>query len=792
MKNIYLLLILMSLSSLQAQTLTFAPLFHTCAIDIELPAGFDSDQNASCELEYRAVGSSTWLKAYMPDRMLNQPTESFRVSLFGLEPSRVYEVRGEVIDSLPTVQRLNIPAQTFLTPVEPVVRPTPNVKWVAPNGSGTDYSEQSPGDLKTLLQAGLLCGTTVYLMDGVYETGDLRLNINQTCSERTHIVIMAAPGARPVLDGGYYTALNWAQSQNDSTLFSANLPAVASYTNLCLLDSVRLFPYATLGNNIFSGNYHLGSLSYGFDGFVRNNSAIWLKITKGTDPRQSSLVLSQYFRGLTINGFQQDNYLRIKGIIFRHYGKSSVGINGVFGAIGLRLVGTHRVLIDSCEFLYNDAPLVLEGSCQDVTIQRCHFKDNTGKWSHAMFKKSVSNQNVLYPTSLGRSLENTAILYKAGSARNNNLVIRDNLIDGFTNGIAASAGTDGIYNADVHDNKVINCFDGLECDGYWSNLKIWNNDVSGMLAGVSFAPPYHGPVYVYRNTFHHIISRKNTSDDPHHVGCQPPASYFSAGIGIKTNSGAAALNGAHLHFINNTFHSKDSLGYVMYSWNDEWEKATFINNIYYAEGSPAFFFNGMKNDSSYRFHSLNDNYFVKNSPSLAIIKEVHGQYQCHEVQDADSLQAKHQAISKSSLFQVDQPLQADPLFIDPMTDDFSLQVASPMIDAGLLVDGFYDYQGPAPDVGAIESDSLGGGMNLEESASMTISVYPNPTDGELWISSAHRILAVDIFDLKGERLGKIEELSNQEARLDIGKWKGLLLLVIRTDAGHAIKKIWVN
>lgn len=792
MKNIFLLLIFLSLNFLQAQSLTFSPIFHTCAIDIELPAGFDSDQNAICKLEYRAVGSSLWLEAYMPDRMLNQPSENFRGSLFGLEPSTVYEVRGEVIDSLPTIQRLSIPAQNFLTLVEPVVRPTPNIKWVSPNGSGTDYSEQSPGDLKTLLQAGLLCGTTVYLMDGVYETGDLQLNINQTCSERTHIVIMAAPGASPILDGGYHTALNWVQSQNDSTLFSANLPAAASYTNLCLLDGTRLFPYSTLGNNIFSGNYHLASLSYGFDGFVRDNSAIWLKTANGIDPRQSSLVLSQHFRGLTINGFQKDNYLRIKGITFRHYGKSSVSLNGVFGAIGLRLVGTHRVLIDSCKFLYNDAPLVLEGACENVTIQRCHFKDNTGKWSHAMFKKSVSNQNVLYPSSLGRSLENAAILYKAGSTRNNNLVIRDNLIDGFTNGIAASAGADGIYNADIHDNQVINCFDGLECDGYWSNLKIWNNDVSRMLAGLSLAPPYHGPVYVYRNTFHHIISRINTSDDPHHVGCQPPSNYFSAGIGIKTNSGAAATNGAHLHFINNTFHSRDSLGYVMYSWNDEWEKANFANNIFYTEGSPAFFFNGMKNDSSYQFHSRNDNYFVKNSSSLAIIKEVHGQYQCHEIWDADSLQAKHQAISQSGLFQVEQPLQADPLFTDPILEDFSLRPASPMIDAGLQVEGFYDFQGAAPDLGAIESDSLGGGMSLDESTFVDISVYPNPTNGELFISSAHRILEVEIFDLQGRGLGKIEDLSNLEARLDMGKWNGLLLLVIRTDAGQAIKKIWVN
>lgn len=791
MKNISLLILLFQTILLPAQYFEFSPLYHSCGMEIHLPAGFDSDQNAHCTVQYRVSGGPTWLKAYLPDRMLSLPTESFSVSLMNLKPNLDYEVRGEVVDSFPVFQKLSIPLRRFQTKAEPKILPTSTIKWVAPQGSGTDYTQQSPGDLATLIRAGLPCGTTVFLMDGIYETGDMRLNLNQTCDGSTPVIIMAAPGAKPILDGGYHTALNWNQSQNDSTFFSAGLPAAASYTNLFLLNGTRLFPYATVSGNIFSGNYHLAALNFGFDGFVRNDNSISLKTASGIDPRNALVILSQYFRCLTINGFGQENFLRIKGITFRYYGKSSVSLNGAFGAMALRIIGSHQLVIDSCEFLFNDAPIFMEGGCNDVTIQNCHIQDNTGLWSHAMFKKSVANQNFIYPTSMGRQLENSGILYKDGTSGGSNLVVRNNLIDGIANGIGASTRAAGIYNADIYGNTVVNCFDGLECDGNWSNLKIWGNDVSRILAGVSLAPPYHGPVYLYRNVFHHIISRENKADDPYHVGCQPPVSYFSAGIGIKTNSGAAPLDGSFLHFINNTFHSEDSLGYVMYSWDDEWEKIDFTNNIFYAENSSAFFFNGMKNDSSYQFLSDHDNYFVKNSSVLAIIKEVHGQYQCHEVQEADSLQMKHRAISKSNLFQILSPLQADPLFVDPISDDFSLQVGSPMIDAGVVVDGFYDYQGMLPDIGALESDSLGM-MSLAEKANRTISIYPNPTDGELFISSKSLIQQVEIFDLHGKKLNSFEGNFAKEMKIDVGKWQGLIIISIQTSDGHFCIKTLVQ
>jgi hypothetical protein len=54
---------------------------------------------------------------------------------------------------------------------------------------------------------------------------------------------------------------------------------------------------------------------------------------------------------------------------------------------------------------------------------------------------------------------------------------------------------------------------------------------------------------------------------------------------------------------------------------------------------------------------------------------------------------------------------ANPLFTDPANGDFSLQVGSPCIEAGVIITGFndvgdpFEYMGAAPDIGAVEYDS---------------------------------------------------------------------------------------
>lgn len=110
--------------------------------------------------------------------------------------------------------------------------------------------------------------------------------------------------------------------------------------------------------------------------------------------------------------------------------------------------------------------------------------------------------------------------------------------EGTCSGIVKQFESGIIQDADIYDNTFNYNFDAIECDGQWSNLRVWNNEIKGAMAGISMAPPLIGPRYFYRNTIHHIAGRPNIQNDPYYIGCSPPLNFKSAGVGIKSNSGA--------------------------------------------------------------------------------------------------------------------------------------------------------------------------------------------------------------------------------------------------------------
>ncbi|MBO6515474.1 MAG: hypothetical protein JJ975_02890 [Bacteroidia bacterium] len=726
---------------LNAQVTTCSANYHSAAIRIDLPASWDSDLSSECKVEYRQDGQTTWLKAFEADLTEYGNTVSFRTSLFHLEPETKYFVRGVIIDQTPVLDSLIIQEQSFVTRTEPYFPPTTHVFWVSPDGSGTAYTESTPGDLKTLLKSGLSCGSTVLLKGGSYPAGDMTLNLYVDCDDKQPIIIRAAPNARPVIDGGYYSKLNWKQNTGDSLMYSATLPSEVAYTNLMVLNNQRLYPYSTVGSNAFLGNYHLTALNFGSDGFCRNANSIYLKTREGVDPDTAEVILSSQFRGLTIQGNGKNVFLRIKGLVFQHFGKSRVDLSGGYVANCLGIRNCNEVVLDSCEFRFNDVPLQFQGGCSNLTVQHCTFLDNIGDWSHAMIKKTVSNQNQLYPTSMGRSLENAGIHYSEGANGSQNVVYRYNIIQGIGDGIGFRTLTTGIYNMDFYQNSVSNCFDGVEFDGLFSNLKVWGNVLDSNVSSISIAPPRLGPAYFYRNTIHHTISRRNTKDDTYLVRCEPPSQYRSQGVGIKSNIGDVVPDASRLHFVNNTFHSTDSNSFVQYLWDDEWKHIDFRNNIFYNPSNTLFFNNGVYQspgqlDTNFQFSSASDCYYSGNQPLLEI-KEVHGQYNCEDVFDLDSLMAKWSGAMNTTSIRVQNALQLDPQFVDEAHDDFALISTSRLIENGEVVHGFYDFKGRAPDIGARESniDSTSS-VQLVSKPEPTVLLYPNPASTRVYTSMA--------------------------------------------------------
>lgn len=702
--------------SICGQTVVLHPMPTSIGIEIVLNAGQDADKSAHCQIRYKETGSSLWMDAFPPDRINLNGVDQFRGSLFLLKPGTSYDIHAVIRDSTPVISATDLGIKTATTLTDRMAIPGTAIRWVAPGGSGNDYSETRPGNLKTLLGSGVACGTTIMVKEGIYSDINMSLSLSSSCTENSPITIMAAPGANPVFDGGHAGRLTWTRDAGDPHLFSANLPSGTDFTNLCMIGEKALYPYPTVSANILYGNYNLKDLNLGFDGFVRNNNQIWLKTSAGLHPDSNSITISKAFRWLTVYGNNRDAWLQIRGITIKNIAKSNVSGTSEYGAIACDIRGAGHILFDSCIFLYNNSHIAFSGQCDNLTIRNCRFVHQNGWWTHAMIKKSLVT-SILNNTSQGRGCETGAI--EISNIRY--LQVINNVFSGVNSGVVSQFSTGLIEEADIIGNRFEDNFDAIECDGNWVNARILKNEIIRPMAGISMAPPMIGPRYIYRNIIRDMRGRRNEKDDPYFTGCSTPSTYRSAGIGIKTNP-ITEGNRGNIYIFNNTFHSADSLGYAFTSWDAEWRQIRFANNIFADSVKHPGYFHSLAQKPAFQWSSANDNYFSFSQASpLLVAKEIHGQYTCHDISSLAMLESVLRQISGSTAIRFAAPMSANPQF----TAGFALSPGSPMIDAGNTIPGFYDFSGTAPDVGAIEFPNSN---SIRTAEKPLVTIFPNPAD----------------------------------------------------------------
>lgn len=743
------LMFLLLADSSWAQTAKVNVMMHSAGVEINLPADFDMDEIAFAEISYRAKGSQHWLKAFSPQRVLVNGNQVIKSSLLNLKAVTEYEVSVLLKDSLPVPYFKQFDVIDFKTLGSETEVNKSNLLWVSPNGSGASYSQASPGNLSKLMQSGLVkCGATVMFLDGVYREMNLSLVINSDCSEKTPIQFVAAPGAKPVLEGGVDSGMKWTVHASDPKLFYSALPTGCEYTSLCLIKGRLLYAYPTLSANPLFGNYNLVDMNLGGDGFVRDNANIWIKTKDGLNPDSAGVVVSKGFRFLTIYGGDKSGYLLFKGLTFNHFSKPNVSGSVSYPAMALDIRGVHHIAFDSCTFNYNTLDVHFTSMCSNVLVQNCQFKNQNGLWWHSMIKKSEVS-TVFIPTTLGRMNEGGALVFDKGKQ----IIVRNNRFDGVNSGLVSSLETTGMEEVDVYNNIFIDNFDAVECDGKWSNLRVWGNEFIRPMAGISAAPPLLGPRIFYRNIFHHMQGRQNVQDDPYFSGCEPSSDYKSQGLGIKTNIGGGVAGGGAMYFINNTFYSEDSLGFTMTSWDAEWGELTMANNIICDLKKHPIYFHGLRDKDTFQLASTHDNFysFLSTSP-VVLAKEVHGQFTCHAIYKVEDLQDKLRQVSGSSDIKFEKTLQVDPMFQSTTISGFKLKSSSPMIDAGIKIDGFYDYKGSAPDLGAVEAESFSQAKFPDKS--LGLMLFPNPTTGLVQLQSTlnRTPVKIEVVDLAGKML----------------------------------------
>ncbi|MBN8572375.1 MAG: T9SS type A sorting domain-containing protein [Candidatus Kapabacteria bacterium] len=783
--------VMICIQNITGQTLEITPLYNTIGVKVTNISSADS-----CIIEYKQSQADNWLLGYQPDKILLNNTEEFRGSIFGLIENMMYQIRVTVYSGSNPKTLAVAQTKTLLSPD---FNQTGIMKWVSPSGTG-NYTQSNPCNLSTLFSSGqVVCGTIIIVKDGIYNTSGLQLTLNNHCTEGNSILLIAERGASPVFDAGTTITSSWTAHATIPNLYFTPTPPGTSHSNICILDNKALYPYPSLKANVLLGNYNLSDLNFGHDGFVRDEDTIWIKTNTGINPNATIVKVSNAFRFLTVYGNNKNAYLKIKGIEFRYYGKpmlnSPDNSNDSYAATVFDLRNVHHIYFDSCRFIFNTNHILFTNQCNNLTIQNCLFKHNAGKWSHAMIKKSNDFVNTIVATvssSRARGVETPGVFVHESKS----VVFRNNIFDGVNSGIESYFDIGLKEEIDIHDNVFIDNFDAIECDGLWSNIRVWNNEIIRPMAGISAAPPLIGPRYFYRNVLYGMTGRRNEQDDPYFIGCNPLSNnYMGQGIGIKTNSGYIGnISVGNLYFFNNTFHASDTLGFILTSWKAEWRKAIFMNNSYsHTNSFPFFYFDLAHNaiNGDFQITSAHDNYFSFNINSPIVkVKHIHGQFNCSEINNISNLENTLANISGSPNISILNPIQVNPLFVSSVTGNFELTAASPLIDAGNNIQGFYDYNGIKPDIGAKESNftsTIVGTYPVEKQ----IIVYPNPSGGIFTVKliEKNELVTINVFNYLGQKIYSISEIGqnfliNIENQLD-----GVFFIEIERNSGSTVKKI---
>jgi hypothetical protein len=105
---------------------------------------------------------------------------------------------------------------------------------------------------------------------------------------------------------------------------------------------------------------------------------------------------------------------------------------------------------------------------------------------------------------------------------------------------------------------------------------------------------------------------------------------------------------------------------------------------------------------------------------------------------------------------------------------------NPFIDQPLLVEYIW-----GTNVGDVWSQSLSVGHNEVEN----LSVYPNPTDGRLYITELNSNIEVEVYSVEGKLLKRFTSVENY---IDLDLASGLYILKLNSENQSTIKKVIVN
>jgi hypothetical protein len=638
MRNLTVLLVLVLIAShsvllfpltAQAASLGLYGTFHAMGITVTVAASDDPNKNAVASVAYRK-GSQPYQAGFPLSRVSNT---RFVGSLFWLEPGTIYQVRVTFSDQDGGPLNGVILQASASTRTEINIPPTNDTFIVSPTGSGTTCSLSSPCSLAEGIGRAQP-GDAVELRGGVYYQGDILLP--RSGAPGAPIVIRGYGDEKAVLDGADPTPLSWTGVGGGVYRATTQVQDI----NLVTANGTRLYPYTDLTS--------LQNLSWGIPGFYADGTHLYVHLAGNTNPNNATIVVSRYNRGFDV----EQDHIYFLNLTFRHYGQGSE-------ARAIFFKNASNNLVQASVFAINNGGIAIRDVSHRNVVQDSEFYDTISGWPWDAVKAASY-------------LERGGV-YFGGPASGRGNVIRRNIFHGFFDGFDVCPGepTSQTNETDVYGNLVYNAGDdGVQVDGWCSNVRLWNNTFHDVLVGISFAPSVDGPVYAIRN----LIYRFGVGNTIH------------TGDSFKFNSASTDKSGP-IYLIHNTAVglTPASSGIELSSGSSPgWALIYARNNIWSGVNHAL-----RDKDIGYPVDLDYDNLWTGNSNGLVLW---------------DSAAYTTLAAFSGATGQEPHGLNVNPGFVGPQNAMYTLKSTSSLIDAGVIIPGInHNYAGLAPDIGAFES-----------------------------------------------------------------------------------------
>jgi parallel beta-helix repeat protein len=614
----------------RAQTIEATATFHNIGIRVDLTS--DSPPDAQVSVSVKEASDPG---AHLPAHPLSRiGPRAFAGSVMFLRSGIDYSIllQSSVFTSDQVI--------TATTRTDAFADATDRELHVDPDSGSDDNDGTGPLDaLATLGRALELAGAgdKILLHDGRYLEGDHTITTGG--NQSAPLVIRAAPGASPVLDG---TDPDFSPAWE---VFDAAAGVYRTATDRepmnAYLDGGQLFHYLDLDDLCDNRWTQPG-------GFYVDGSHMYVRFPGGGAPGGHTVTIPRHTNALTLDGAQ---HVHVIGIEFCYYGygtyHQAVYIDG----------GDYN-LVDGCGFHHNGKGVSFKRAADYNTIQNCTFTESPiTTWSWDAVKSG------------GVGYEAGGVALYSSDEPNTGNVIRNNVFEDMfdASGLYSSDAAGATRNMDYHDNRIVGCGDdALETDGAGTNVRIYRNTMLGFLTGISVAPASGGPTYIVRNVLADWHSVQDYEGYPFKFNVDSPLS--TDWVFLYHNTCTTTVPGQP--------------GFLFKQYSD-WHNVISRNNIF-AGTDYALESRSSQNPVDFDYDALH----TGRGPPLVR----------WESTDYDTVGAFAAATGQEA-----HGVSAVPGFVDAAAGDYQLAPGSELIDKGIPIPGVNDgFSGTAPDPGAFE------------------------------------------------------------------------------------------